>query len=185
LQLVTDGLFKVDSFKFKPEFVARLSIDHFDRWGPGRTNPDVSIANSVLNLQSGVLNILYADTVAQRLLDSLDKVANPAGAMKLSEVYNTLQNAIWAELRTGGDINTMRRNLQREHIKRLTNSLTRPAASTPADARSLMRREAVQLQGQIRAAMGKAMSVEAKAHLEESLNTLSEALKAPMQRTGA
>ncbi len=185
LQLVTDGLFKVESFKFKPEFVSRLSIDHFDRWGPGRGNPDVSIANSVMNLQRGVMDILYADSVAQRLLDSQDKVAKPADAMKLSEVYDTLQNAIWTELRTGGDINTMRRNLQREHIKRISNALIRPAATTPADARSLMRDEAIQLQGQIRAAMGKPMSKEAKAHLGESLNTLSEALKAPMQRAGA
>jgi Met-zincin/Domain of unknown function (DUF5117)/Domain of unknown function (DUF5118) len=184
LQLVTDGLFKVDSFKFKPEFVSRLAIDHFERGRGGSFNPDVSIANSVMNLQRGVMDILYADSTAQRLLDSQDKVSNAAGAMKLSEVYDTLQNAIWSELRAGGDINLMRRNLQREHIKRLTNALTKSAATTPADARSLMRREAVQLQGQIRGALGKAMSVEAKAHLEESLNTLSEALKAPLQRTG-
>ncbi|MEI6738306.1 MAG: zinc-dependent metalloprotease, partial [Pseudomonadota bacterium] len=91
LQLVTDGLFKVDSFKFKPEFVSRLSIDHFDRFGAGRINPDVSIANSVMNLQRGVMDILYADGVAQRLLDSQDKVSNPSQAMKLSEVYDTLQ----------------------------------------------------------------------------------------------
>jgi hypothetical protein len=185
LQLVTDGIFKVDSFKFKPEFVSRLSIDHFDRLGPGRGNPDVSIANSVLNLQRGTLDILYADAVAQRLLDSQDKVAKPADAMKLSEVYETLQNAIWSELRTGGDITTMRRNLQREHIKRIGNTLTRPATNSPADVRSLMRDGAVQLQAQIRAAMAKPMSKEAKAHLGESLSTLTEALKASLQRAAA
>ncbi|MFM7460775.1 MAG: zinc-dependent metalloprotease, partial [Burkholderiales bacterium] len=185
LQLVTDGIFKVDSFKFKPEFVSRLSIDHFDRWGPGRGNPDVSIANSVLNLQRGTLDILYADAVAQRLLDSQDKVAKPADAMKLSEVYETLQNAIWSELRTGGDITTMRRNLQREQIKRIGNALTRPTTNSPADVRSLMRDGAVQLQAQIRAAMAKPMSKEAKAHLGESLNTLTEALKASLQRAAA
>jgi hypothetical protein len=32
--------------------------------------------------------------------------------------------------------------------------------------------------------MVKPMSVEAKAHLEESLNTLTEALKAPLQKAG-
>ena len=181
LQLVTDGLFKVDSFKFKPEFVSRLSIDHFERRG---ANPDFSITNSVMNLQRGVLDILYADAVAQRLSDSQDKVANQSQVMKLSEVYDTLQNAIWAELKSGGDISTMRRNLQRDHIKRISTSLIRPAANTPADARSLMRESAVQLQGQIRAAVGKPMSKEAKAYLSESLNMLSEALKAPMQRAG-
>jgi Met-zincin/Domain of unknown function (DUF5117) len=182
LQLVTDGMFKVDSFKFKPEFVSRLSIDHFDRWGPGRMNADISITNSVLNLQRGVLDVLYADGVAQRLLDSQDKVSKPADAMKLSEVYDTLQNAIWSELRTGGDISTMRRNLQRDHVRRIANSLTRASTTTPADAKSLMRRSATQLQGQIRSGMGKISSVEAKAHLEESLNTLTEALKASLQK---
>jgi Met-zincin/Domain of unknown function (DUF5117)/Domain of unknown function (DUF5118) len=180
LQLLADGLFKADSFKFRPEFVSRLAIDHFDRWGPGR-NPDVSIANTVLNLQRGILDILYADGVAQRILDSQDKSATPT--MKLSEVYGTLQSAIWSELRTGGDISGMRRNLQRDHAKRIATTLTRASTNTtPADARSLMRREAVQLQGQIRSAMAKPMSIEAKAHLEETLNTLSEALKASLQK---
>jgi hypothetical protein len=105
--------------------------------------------------------------------------------MKLSEVYDSLQSAIWSELRTGGDISVMRRNLQREHIRRIGNALIRPAATTPADARSLMRENAIQLQGQIRAAMAKPMSKEAKAHLGESLNTLTEALKAPLARAGA
>lgn len=185
LNLIADGLFKVDSFKFKPEFVSRIAIDHFDRLGAARLqSADVSISNTVLNLQRGVLDSLFADSVAQRLLDSQDKVAKPSDAMRLSEVYDTLQNAIWSELRTGGDISLMRRNLQREHIRKVSTALVRPNATTPADARALIRREAVQLQGQIRTAMVKPMSVEAKAHLEESLNTLTEALKAPLQKAG-
>jgi len=61
--------------------------------------------------------------------------------------------------------------------------LIRPAATMPADARSLQRANAQQLQQQLRAAMGKAASKETKAHLSESLDYLTEALKAPMQRT--
>ena len=30
LKLVTDGLFQVDSFRFKPEFLARLAADPFE-----------------------------------------------------------------------------------------------------------------------------------------------------------
>jgi len=62
--------------------------------------------------------------------------------------------------------------------------LLKPSGNTPADARSLMRESALQLQGQIRAAMVKPMSKEAKAHLAEAANTLSEALKAPLARAG-
>ena len=180
LALVTEGMFKVDSFKLKPEFVSRLSIDQFERRG----NPDISIANSVLNLQKGVLDVLLADSVAQRLLDSQEKVANPASLLKLSDLYDSLQGAIWSELRTGGDISPMRRNLQREHLRRVANSLIRPTPTAPADARSLQRENALVLSGQIRTAMAKPMSKEARAHLSESLNTLNEALKAPMQRAG-
>ena len=69
-------------------------------------------------------------------------------------------------------------------MKRIATTLLRPAGTTPADARSLQRENAVQLQNHIRSAMAKPMSKEAKAHLSESLNLLSEALKAPLQRAG-
>ena len=73
----------------------------------------------------------------------------------------------------------------RGHTSRLVNLLVRPALTTPADARSLQRMQAIALRQQINVAMAKPMSAEAKAHLSDSLDSLSEALKAPMQRTGA
>jgi len=186
LKLITDGMFKADSFKLKPEFVSRLAIDHFQReGGPGGSgSADISIARSVLNLQRGVLDILMADNVAQRLIDSQEKVAQPESLLKLSDLYDNLQGAIWSELRTGGDISAMRRNLQREHLKRVSAALLKASGNTPADARSLQRENAIALSNQIRSSVGKPMSKEAKAHLSESLNTLNEALKAPMQRAG-
>ncbi|HEX4857796.1 MAG TPA: zinc-dependent metalloprotease, partial [Usitatibacteraceae bacterium] len=179
LKLVADGLLKVDSFKFRPEFVSRIGIDHFER----RANPDVSISAAVLGTQRQALDVLLADNVAQRLLDSADKVADPSKAFKLAELYDTVQNAIWSELKAGGDINPLRRNLQREHLRRVVNALVKPAPTTPADARALQRMNAQQLAAQIKAAMGKAGNKETKAHLAESLDLLSEALKASIQRT--
>ncbi|MBK7661799.1 MAG: zinc-dependent metalloprotease [Betaproteobacteria bacterium] len=182
LAMITNDLLRPDSFRFKPEFVSRMGIDHFER----PRNPDVSIAGAVLNVQKAVLDQLMADAVAARLLDSQDKVADKAKAMRLSEVYDTVQGAVWTELKAGGDISGMRRNLQREHLRRVSTALIRPAATTPADARALQRENAVELQQQIRSALAKGgQSKEARAHLNESLNTLSEALKAPMQRAGA
>jgi len=124
-----------------------------------------------------------ADGVAARILDAPSKMRDGSQAFALSELYDTLQNAIWSELKTGGDINPMRRNLQREHLRRVVNALVKPSATTPADARSLQRLNAQQLQQQIRVAMAKAGNKETKAHLSESLDMLSEALKAPIQRT--
>ena len=188
LNLITDGLFKVNSFKFKPEFVSRIGVDFLGRRldfsGASASSTDPNISTRVLNVQKAVLDVVMNDNVAQRLLESQDKVADPSKLLKLSEVYDTLQNAIWSELKSGGEISTLRRNLQREHVKRISAALLRPSGNSPADARSLQRENAVQLQSAMRTALAKPMSKESKAHLAESLNILSESLKAPMQRAG-
>ena len=187
LNLITEGLFKVNSFKFKPEFVSRIGVDFLGRrldFSGASATTDPNISTRVLNVQKAVLDVVMNDSVAQRLLESQDKVADPSRLLKLSEVYDTLQNAIWSELKSGGEISSLRRNLQREHVKRVSAALLRPSGNSPADARSLQRENAVQLQSTIRTALAKPMSKEAKAHLAESLNILSESLKAPMQRAG-
>jgi hypothetical protein len=78
----------------------------------------------------------------------------------------------------------MRRNLQREHVRRLNFMLTR-ANGTPADARALQRENTRALVAQLRAAEKRpGLSKEARAHLADCRDTLEEALKAPMQRVG-
>jgi hypothetical protein len=182
LKLITGDLFQPASFRFKPEFLSRLGIDHFNR----PRNPDFSIAGAVLNVQKAALDALLDEQVAARILDAREKVADGSKAMPLSEVYETLRAAIWAELRTGDEIPRLRRNLQREHLQRVANALVKPSATLPADARALQRENAIALQASLRAAAGKGgLSKETRAHLNESLNTLSEALKAPLLRAGA
>ena len=181
LQMLTESLFKADSFKFSPATISRLAVDHFS----ARGRPDVSVGGRVLALQSAALDQLMSDAVAIRLLDSQEKLEDRKQVLSLGELYGSVQDAVWSELKSGKDINGMRRNLQREHLKRLVAALLRVSAGTPADVRSLQRENALQLQGELRAAMAKPVSREAKAHLSESLETLSQALKASMLRAGA
>ena len=176
LALINDGLFTVDSFRFSPELISRLGVDHFD---PAHSR-DVSVANRVLAVQVAALDQLMSDPVAARLLDAQEKVADDKQLLSLGELYDALQETIWSELKTGHDIPRMRRNLQREHLKRLAGALLRPGVL--ADVRSLQRENAIRLQGKIHAALKRPMSREARAHLAESLNTLDDALKAPLLR---
>jgi len=77
----------------------------------------------------------------------------------------------------------MRRNLQREHLKRLQAVLTRPPASLPADAVSLARLHATELQGQLRTALARpGLAVENRAHLQDALALVTEALRATLSR---
>jgi hypothetical protein len=74
--------------------------------------------------------------------------------------------------------------LQREHLRKLTGLLLRPASAVPADARSLARADARRLSASISAALRTpALSREARAHLDESLASLRDALRASVTRT--
>jgi hypothetical protein len=182
LKLVTDGLFQVDSFKFRPEFLTRLAADPFEA-GVGE-KASFTLASRVLAAQTQVLDRLMSDAVAQRLLDSSLKVGEAAKRLSLADLYDTLQSSIWSDLKGKGDISILRRNLQREHVRRVTFMLTR-ANGTPADARALQRQNARALVKQLRVAETRpGLSKEARAHLADSRNTLEEALSAPMQRVG-
>jgi hypothetical protein len=192
LKLLADGAFSVDSFKFKPEFLASLPhnrLDYFDNLVRGQTAataPMISIPSQILMMQKTVLEQVMSDAVAGRIVDSQNIASKPREAFQLSELYDTLHASIWSELKTGRDITPMRRNLQREHLRRVAGALLRPTASQPADARSLHRMNAQALVTELRSAQSKpAFSKESKAHIAESLNTLEEALKAPMLRAGA
>ncbi len=183
LKLVTEGLFHGESFKFRPEFLTRVAADPFET-GVGDRGA-FTLASRVLTVQTTVLDRLMSDAVAARLLDSSFKAENGRKALSLSELYDALQAAIWSDLKGKEDITLMRRNLQREHVKRVVQSLTRPSGA-PADARALHRENTRGIIAQLRTVQSRAgLSKEARAHLADSLNTLEEAMKAPMQRVGA
>jgi hypothetical protein len=125
-----------------------------------------------------------SDAVAGRLLDSEGKA--PTEPLRLSELYRRLDGAVWSELAGKGDIAAPRRELQREHLNRLTALLLRPSSSSRADARSLLRAQAAVLLLRINlAAKRNGLSAEAQAHLQDSAETLSQALAARVLRPGA
>jgi len=191
LKLLEKSLFVADSFRFRPEFMRRLVRDELDRsndhgTGVGPQTADYSLSTQVLAIQGGVLDHLMSDAVAVRILESELKLDNPKSAFRLSELYDALFGAIWSEAKAGREAPILRRNLQREHLARVSTALVKPSAASPADARGLLRESARGLAAQLRAAQAKpGLSRETRAHYAESLNTLEEALKAPLQRAGA
>ena len=189
LRMITDSLFSVDSFNLRPEFVRRLTVDQFDRFsdaGSGSISPDIALGTQMLGIQRAVLDQLMNDAIANRISEGLYRQLPNEPTFKLSEMYDTLQDSIWSELKTGRDITPFRRNLQREHLKRMVSTLLKRSDAATADARALQRENAKLLLAKVTAAKSRAsFSREARAHLAEVENTLEEALKAPMQRAGA
>ena len=189
LRLISSGLFSVDSFRLRPDFVRRLTVDQFDRFredvGPSAISPDIALTSRMLSVQRAVLDQLMSDAVATRIAEGEYRQTKANSGFRLSELYDTLQDSIWSELKSGREITSFRRNLQREHLRRVTAALLRPSQSVQADARSLQRENAKQLLSQIKAAkLNAALSKEARAHLAECENTLEQAIKAPVVRSG-
>ena len=189
LKLIADGLLSVDSFRLRPEFVRRLTVHQFDRFrgdvGLSAITPDIVLTTRMLGVQRAMLDQLMSDGVATRIAEGEFRQTKDNQSFRLSELYDALQDAIWSELKTGRDIGSFRRNLQREYLRRIASTLLRSSQTVQADSRALQRENAKQLLAQIKIAKPKSTySKEARAHLAECENTLEEALKAPLLRPG-
>jgi len=189
LGILASGFLSADSFKMSAALQRKLAIDYQERTdavfeGEATAATDFSLASQVIEVQRGVVAQLMSDAVAARLLDSEFK--SPRDALHLSELYSRLDKAVWSELDGRGDIPALRRDLQREHVNSIARMLLHPSSLSRADERSLVRAHAGSLLARIRAASKRSdLSPEARAHLQDSADTLSQALAARLERAGA
>jgi len=191
LEVLAKGVLSPDGLRVSPALQRRLAPDYLERTdavfsGENVVATDYSPVQAVLEIQNALLTHLMSDGVAVRVLDSETKAERPAEAFHLSELYRRITQEVWGDLGRG-DIPAQRRELQREHINKLSAALLRPASQSRADARSLTRVEAQTLLARINAALKSAsgLSAESKAHLQDSAESLGLALTAKLQRAGA
>jgi len=187
LEVLSNEIFSSNSFRFDPAFMSRLGIDYLDRFRPNQPmgSPDFSLPTAVLGLQRTVLDILMSDGVAIRLADAENKVKNPRELLTFADLQARLTDAIWSEVKSGRDIDSLRRNLQREHVRRLASAIVRPTSPVATDVRAVQRQVAVDLTANLKRALANPrLTGIARAHLAESAALLDEALKAPMTKQG-
>ena len=190
LRLLTRSLFEVDSFAFRPDFLGSLLPDMQEREDAPQAAAyqlDYSVAQRVFGIQQAVLSQLLRDSVAARLISASERLARPERGLSLPELYGSLQQAIWRELPGHAPIAPMRRNLQREHVRLLVDTVAKANPRMPADARSLQREYAQRLLRQMHGALssrgrGRDM-IETRAHLNESISLLDGALRAKVARS--
>lgn len=189
LQLLRDNLFAPTAFQFKPQLLNKLENERFidfNTFVPGRM--DVPVHQVVLNLQRQVLDRIFLPTVLSRIQDSELRVTPPVEPFTLGLLFTEIQDSIWAETKGNAlsvNINSHRRSLQREHLRKMIGMMLRDAA-VPEDARTMARQSLVTLRGQLQRTVsrpGLNASLEVRGHLAESIARIDEALKAGMQRT--
>ena len=186
LQLIAQHVLAIDGLAVTPTLQRKLAPDFDDRGDNPALPTDYPVPQRLLDLQRVVLGQLMSDAVAARILDSVGKADRPKDAFQLSELYARLNRDIWSELAKGGNVSATRRELQREHINRIAGTLLRPSPQTRADARSLLRMQAHQLQAQLDKALQHQNTMDAatRAHLQDSAETLAQALSAKVLRAG-
>lgn len=189
LNLIRDHLFAPDAFKASPSLLNKLNNERFTdfrNFASMATRFDVPVHDIILDRQKAVLDRLYNPVVLKRILDS--ELSAPADPFRLGDLFTGVQDSVWAELRGPGasvSINSFRRSLQREHLRRMIAMVLRDAAA-PEDARTLARFTLSSLKTRVQGALarpGVKMTLETRAHLAESISRIDEALKAGIDRT--
>ncbi|HSB16466.1 MAG TPA: zinc-dependent metalloprotease [Bryobacteraceae bacterium] len=189
LNLIRDHLFAPDAFKLSPSLLNKLNNERFSdlrNFESMATRFDVPVHDVILMRQKAVLDRLYNPVVLKRILDS--ELSAPTDPFRLGDLFTGVQDSVWAELKSPDaavTINSFRRSLQREHLRRMIGMMLKDAAA-PEDARTLARFTLASLKTRVQGALarpGVKMTLETRAHLAESVSRIDEALKAGMERT--
>ncbi|MFO1500377.1 MAG: zinc-dependent metalloprotease [Verrucomicrobiota bacterium] len=168
LQFLSENILSDKAFKFSPALLRRLATEHWYHWGSDAFSyysggVDYPIYSRVLALQRIVLNQCFSPTILSRLQNQELQAEVKTKPVKLEEIFTTLTESIWSELNDNTTCySTIRRNLQREHLRRLMTMVVGNRRSSldelygyiiilggsgtvPADARSLARMHLVDL----------------------------------------
>jgi hypothetical protein len=207
IKLLTEEVLSDQAFKFSPELLKRLAPQHLndDYFISGEFQ--FPVHETVLAIQRIVLS-RFLDAQVLRSIQNAELLASDGQeVMKMPEVFDTLTQSIWKELPAAdasGDkakiaISTIRRNLQREHLKRLSDLVLGPKNDfsdyysfifygynepAPADAKALARHHLKAISGRIAVALD-AQKAEpdaySRAHLEQVQDQIAKVLAADLK----
>ncbi len=208
LALITSEILSDSTFQFSSSTLRRLGVEKWYHWGSESAfgmPVDYSLLDRVLQIQKIALSQCLSADVLTRLQNQELQADPETNPLKMAEVFRRLTDGIWTELKGPAQeakekslaVSTIRRNLQREHLKRLAemtlgDARMNPndvyvylffsdAGSVPADARALARMHLKEIQGKLGAALeSKDVAIDdtTRAHLEECRDRIGKVLEA-------
>jgi len=209
LKFLTDAILSDKSFQFSPTLLRRLGTERWMHWGSNSfagPGVDISVFERILGIQKIVLShALSSQTLAR--LENQQLQANPGtDPLRIDEVFRSLTDGIWSDLDhlpSGKDekfvLSTIRRNLQREYLRRLSSMVLGSSGSpygdsisfivfmrggssaVPADARALARLHLKEIASRINKTLETTtlkIDDTSRAHLEESRHRIAKVLEA-------
>jgi hypothetical protein len=187
LRVISRRFFAEDAFSFDPDLLNKLAAENlpdFEGTLRRRLRIDYPIHGIVQVIQATALFRLYDPLVLQRLQDNELRFKKGEESFTMAEMYQTIRESIWEELKSGKNINSFRRELQRMHLYLLTRLLIQEPPMLPHDAVTLSRADLITLKNLIDPRLSQSNLDEySKAHLEETRAKIEAALQAQIQKT--
>jgi hypothetical protein len=130
IDFVVNTAFHDEAFGLTTELLQRMSTDKWLDGGSRQavSDPDWPIHDRIAGIQSSALTSLLNPSTLRRVYDNEFRIAADQDALTLPELLETVTSAIWSEIdqevavaasARKPAISSLRRNLQREHVKRL------------------------------------------------------------------
>ncbi|MGD2122730.1 MAG: zinc-dependent metalloprotease, partial [Gemmatimonadota bacterium] len=169
-----------------PEATQRRAMDYLDRqvfqtprWMLDQEIlyriQDSGAPDRIQELQAGALSRLLEVDRMKRLVE--DEAFRGETAYGLREMLSDLRESVWSEIRTGGEIDPFRRNLQRAYLARVAAVMTDEAA-VPTDIVPFLRGELETIKQRIQTGIVlRAATGATRLHLQDVIVRIDEILE--------
>jgi hypothetical protein len=194
LALVEEQVFSDKPFQFPPALYSHLASSRWSHWGTTISpRTDFPVHEVIGMWQDRILEQLLSPLTLERLHDTELQLPADQDALTTPELLDHLTKAIFSEIAAMPDgeytnrkpaISSLRRNLQRSYLKRLSN-LAMGKTSAPQDCQTVAYSELASLEGRINNLLKSNARLDAysRAHLEESASRIRRVLDARFQLT--
>jgi hypothetical protein len=181
LKFVQEHILTDKTFQFSPALLRKLAAERWSHWGDeSPSSVDYPLNERIMSIQRTALNHLFSGLILSRVQNLAAKTGTDDKPLQLDEIFRVVTDGVWADLNSPSSV--VRRNLQREHVRKLTMLVLEGRG--PADARSLARFHLREIDRKLDKALSdKEMKADdtTRAHFEECRERIAKVLTASIQ----
>jgi hypothetical protein len=185
LDMIVNYAFAADAMRLPQDIFQKMGANRWSHWGNSTTyrgRVDYPLHGTMLGIQSSLLEQLLDPVRLSRIRDTEVKFG-AENMVTIPELMSALTESIWSEVLSspGQNVESNRRDLQRNHLNRMVKLVTDAPDNMPADARSIARQQLQMLHNHLEARLAPPtydFNDYTQAHLEESVSRIEAALQA-------
>ena len=191
LNFVLENSLFDESFGLTPELLKHMTVDKWSGEDGYWDDPTWPIHDRIMGIQVSTLTSIMNPTTLEMVYDNEYRIASDKDMLTIPELLGTVTKTVWKELEDAPEgkftarkpmISSMRRNLQREHMERLTDLMLPDAGSSVANKpiANLARMELLKIGKMIEKSLGAADKQDpyTQAHLLQAQDEIKKAMNA-------